>query len=490
MSVRSPIAILVFPFFLTLLLTMRTAAQDISAYELVSKEDVFQRELNAAVARAAMSGTLPHLDCAVEYIRRQNGEDVVYRRGPIDLHQEEFTSVDTRRETRGTQPAASDSKDQVFRGGILVDLPRAGETDQELALAPRGYRYMLRVALVPTHYENATLNAQVFLERAVVTERDGKLILHSSEVFSRTVELQGNLPLKFDLPEWDASLPEGGRVVPSSLQEAALITLEVPRHFGLPENLPEPFAESTLLTYAVPQTSMVRLSIQVQGGEKVIEEGMRQPGTYEVVWNAAELPDEDYTAVFSASDADGNQLYHDERTLSKSHDAQNWTGQSGTVLRGDGGAFVAGLESGVAYQFPRDDARALRNMFTHVVFRLGYRFSSRWEVGVILGQEAFQEVPGREVDIERISDYGGVVGYTYGYGGAYLRWMFGTSFLQPYVELGAGLSSVAALTQIAAGVKADLMKNVEVYLSPAAMMHFRSEVSTKFGIHYGMSVRF
>ncbi len=491
MNVRTTITLSASLLILVLMPLAQAAAQDISAYELVSENDVFKNELNAAVARATFPGTLPRLDCAVEYIRRFNGEDVVYRRGPIDLHQEAASSGTAVEGRHGTQPAASESAEQVFRGGILVDLPRAGETDQDLALAPRGYRYMVRVALVPMRYENATLHAKVFLERAIVTESENRLVLHSSEIFSRDVELQGNLPLKFDLPEWDASLPDGGRVVPSSLQEAALITLEIPRHYGLPENLPEPFADRTLLTYAVPQTSMVRLSIKVQGEDRVLEEGMRQAGTYEVVWNAADLPDDDYTAVFTASDAEGKELYRDERTLSKSHDAGNWTGQNNTLIyRSDDARFVAGIESGVAYQLPADNVRALSNMFTHVVFRLGYRLSRRWEAGVMLGQEAFHETPGPNVDIERISDYGGVVGYTYGYGGAYLRWTLADTFLQPFIEAGAGLTSSAALAQLGAGIKAELMRNLSVYITPSALFHLKSEVSTKLGFHYGVSVRF
>ncbi|MFA6235464.1 MAG: hypothetical protein WC824_14910 [Bacteroidota bacterium] len=490
MIIRKIIAILAFSLVLAIFPPSRAAAQDISAYELVTGQDAFQRELAAAVARTTLPESLPRLDCSVEYIRRLNGVDVVYRRGPIDLHQEPFVPSDKNDVRRGTQPASSESAEQVFQGGILVDLPRAGETDQDLALAPRRYRYMLRVALVPTRYTDGTLNAQVFLERAIVSEEEGKLVLHGSEVFSRNVELEGNLPLKFDLPEWDASLPEGGRVVPSSLQEAVLITLEVPRHFGLPENLPEPFAKSTLLTYAVPQTSMVRLSIQVKGEEKILDEGLRQAGTYDVVWNAAALPDADYTAVFTASDKNGEELYRDERTLSKSKDAQNWTGQTPTYIRGADGSIVTGLESGVGYQFPTDNARALRNMFTHVVFRLGYMFSPRWEAGFMLGQEAFHEVPGPDIDIDQVRNYGGVVGYTYGYVGAYLRWTMGSAFLRPYLEMGTGLSSSAALVQFAAGVKAEVFRNIEMYMSPAALLHLKSDPSTKIGIHYGMSVRF
>lgn len=466
-------------------------AQDISEYSLRNNnEDVFLRELTAAVARSSLATTLPRLDCAVEYIRRQNGEEVVYRRGPIDLHQLPFVPATDVRERRGTQPAAADGPDQVFRGGLLVDLPRAGETDEELPLSPRGYRYMLRVALVPQRYEDATLHARVFLERAVVSEDNGTLTVHGSEVFSREVQLQGNLPLKFDLPAWDASLPDGGRAVPASLQEAVLLTLETPRYFGLPENHPDPFAEQTLLTYAVPRTSVVRLSIRVEGKDLVLAEGPREAGTYEVVWNAHDLPDDEYAASFTATDPDGNEVFRDERSVRKTHSAGNWTGQSGTVLRRENASIVAGVESGVALLLPADQTRALRNMFTHVVFRLGYRFSSRWEAGLVVGQEAFHETPGPDVDIDRIADFGGVVGYTYGYGAVYVRWTLSNATVQPYLEAGAGSSSEAPVAQFAGGLKSEILRGVDAYLAPAVLLHLRNETSTKLGIHYGMSVRF
>lgn len=475
---------------LLLCLSSPSTGQDISAYELISRDDVFPRELRAAAERIGLSQTLPKLDCGVEYIRRQNGEDVVYRRGPIDLHQSSLYGTERDAGGRGKQPAASDSRGQVFQGGLLVDLPRAGETDQELPLAPRSYRYMLRTALVPISYKDAILTAEVLLERAVVSIEHDRLIVHGSEVFSRTVELQGNLPLKFDLPSWEASLPDGGAAVPTSLQEAVLITLEIPRHFGLPENLPEPFAERTLLTYAVPKPSVVRLTIRIKDEELLIDEGRREPGTYEYVWNADDLPDDEYTAVFTATDTQGKELFRDERRMVKAHNAPNWTGKQPAIVRRAHNGLVAGVESGMAYQLPADEARALRNMLTHAVFRLGYRFSPSWEAGILIGQEAFHEKPGPEVDIDRISDYGGVVGYTYGYAGSYLRWTLAPAFIQPYVEMGVGLSSAALLPLVSVGVKAELIPRLEVYLGSVAMFHLKTVVSKKLGFHYGLNVRF
>jgi hypothetical protein len=70
-----------------------------------------------------------------------------------------------------------DRPTRCFAAALLVDLPRAGETDaRTLSLAPRGYRYMLRVALVPMRYENATLDAHGFSSSARLSPRtEGKI---------------------------------------------------------------------------------------------------------------------------------------------------------------------------------------------------------------------------------------------------------------------------------------------------------------------------
>ncbi|MCB2205412.1 hypothetical protein KQI65_11750 [bacterium] len=485
------------PFILGLLLFSGSLlqAQDITPYTLRSgEEDIFQREVNSAIAQASLDERLPKLGCTVEYLRRLDGEDIVYRRGPIDMHLHgAMGAISTASKHQvGTRPVSpDDAATSYFTGGILVDLPRPGESGEELAMLPEGYRYMLRVALIPQRYVDGRLNATIFLERAVVRETGNRLELHSSEVFSRSVELDGNLPLKFDLPSWDSTLPGGEPAVPERLREGVLITLETPHQFSLPGSYPQPFNDRAQLTYAVPRTSMVRLTIHVQGEERVLDEGQRKPGTYDVIWDAEDLPDDSYTATLVARDDEGTTLYNSEHTLIKSREADSWKPESITMLRRDGSHnFVLSTESGIAYQFPQDNARGLRNMFTHVVFRLGYRVSSSLELGVVVGQDAFHETPGDDVDVARISDYGGVVGYTYGYVGPYLRWNIGSAMLQPFLQTSAAFSDSAPVVEAAFGARYQVFRNVNVYAAPAVLLHMQSDVSSKFGIHYGVQVAF
>jgi len=350
---------------------------------------------------------------------------------------------------------------------------------------------MLRVALIPHSYEDNTLYATVLLERAVVREQEGELEVYRSKVFSRNVELAGNLPLKFDLPEWDSTLPGGDAAVSARLLEGVLITLETPYQFSLPGSYPQPFRERARLTYAVPQTSRIRLTILVQGELRILDEGLRKPGTYDVVWDAGDLPEDRYTAHFEATDQEGHMLYEDNHTLVKSENAETWQPDRHTLLhRSETYRFVLSTESGVAVQFPEDNARTFRNMFTHVVFRFGYQLSRSIELGIVVGQDAFHEKPGDDVDIERISDYGGVVGYTYGYVGPYLRWLLGSGGVQPFLQLSTAFSDRAPVAEAAFGVRMEILRSIDIYLAPAAMFHLQSDASAKFGIHYGAQVHF
>ena len=87
--------------------------------------------------------------------------------------------------------------------------------------------------------------------------------------------------------------------------------------------------------------------------------------------------------------------------------------------------------------------RSMRNMFTHIAARIGYRFNGHFEIGLVAGEDAFHEVPGPRVDVDRISDYGGVVAYTYGYVGPYARIAFGAAALQPVTDLTVAFSNAA-----------------------------------------------
>jgi len=479
-----------------LFISMEAKSQDISDLNISADEDVFERELRIALT-SMQAVSLPRLDCAIEYIRRLDGEDIVYRRGPIDLHQKRSVPPIREESMRGSYPASGTEGTQTFSGGLLLELPRAGETGEDLAFSPMTYKYMLRVAVLPASYEGSTLVAKVLLERAVVSRDENSLRVLNSEVFSRNVELEGNLPLKFDLPAWDASTPDGIPLVPISLQEAVLITLETPRHFALPPNIPEPFAGTTQLSYALPEKSLVRLSIRIHDGERVLDEGERNAGTYDVTFNADDLPDDSYTAVFSVRDTRGNELFRDERVVTKNKYAQppppelprSITDRSVTMHR-ERFPYTVGVESGVSYQFPTDKAKAMRNMFTHVAVRAGYKALPWLEIGIVAGQDSFHETPDDNVDIERISDFGGVVAWTYGYAGPYLRITTARDNLVPFIQFSAVWSDTATASEFAAGLRTALFRHVDVYLGPSILAHFRDEISTKVGIHYGMTVRF
>ena len=482
-----------------LCISISAIAQDVSRYSITDSGDLFKREVDAAILRAGNAITLPRIDCAVEYLRREGGEEIVYRRGPIDLHLSHIPIKEAGTPPGGASPASAEGAPSNFQGGLLLDLPRAGETPDDLAISPSGHRYMLRVAIIPESYTGATLKARVILERAVVTQELERLRIVSSEVFSRPIELEGNLPLKFDLPTWEAVSSDGKPLVPASLQEAVLLTLETPRYFALPPNLPEPFNGRTQISYAVPVQSYVKLSIRVRGEEKILDEGQREAGAYDIAWNSGEIPDGGYTANFVAKGSNGEVLFQDERSLTKSVDVpktappqMRTTDPAQTILpiHSERHMFSAGIESGISYQYPSDNARSLRNMFTHVAFRAGLRLTSWLEVGIIAGQDAFHETPDETVDVQRISDYGGVVAWTYGYAGPYVRLLPSQRKIAPFLQVSTVWSDVATAAELAGGVRISLWPQIEGYVGPALMAHFRDEISTKIGIHYGMTVRF
>jgi hypothetical protein len=105
----------------------------------------------------------------------------------------------------------------------------------------------------------------------------------------------------------------------------------------------------------------------------------------------------------------------------------------------------------------------MRNMFTHVVFRIripilsamGSRSSSS-------DRKPSTKLPVPDVDIDRITDYGGVVGYTYGYGAAYRAMDNRIDLASALCRSSAlALSSAAMLGQVAIGVKAELIRNLD-----------------------------
>jgi hypothetical protein len=153
------------------------------------------------------------------------------------------------------------------------------------------------------------------------------------------------------------------------------------------------------------------------------------------------------------------------------------------------GHISVSLESGLAYQFPVDKARGFRNMFTHLMARIGWRFNPALELGLVAGEDAFHEKPESNVDTDNINDYGGVVGYTYGFVGGYMRLAIGSSRIQPLAQTTVAFTNKAVILDFGLGLRASILPRVEAYLVPSYMMHLRGDVSSKLGIQYGVTIR-
>ncbi len=467
-------------------------AQDINGYTVHAGNDLFVREFERALQSPDVRGNLPLLDCSIEYLRRTATNDIMYRRGPIPLAQYGAAgNGPVIMPVSEPESGSVDLADSRFVGGLLIDLPRAGEVEGAPSATRPDRRYMVRAAVVPLEYTDRAMRARIVIERAVVRAVGTMVDVERSEVFAREVTLTGNEPLNFALPTWDS---EGGAsaVVSESVNESVLITLETPRHFGFSRNMPEPFDKATLITYAVPRRSTVTLSITILGREITLDSGVRNAGRYSVDWKAGDIPDGVYSLTLTAADEGAAAVPVATIALTRDHRASSYQAPDVIVTRPSATlhhvAFA--IESGLGYQFPADNANGFRNMFTHLTVRLGYRFSPRVELGVVAGQEAFHERPSSKVDVEKIADYGGVVGITYGYAGGYLRLALSENHFQPIVQTTVGFTSAAPLIDVGIGVRSSLFPAVEMYLLPMVTMHLKSETSTKLGIHYGMAVRF
>jgi flagellar hook assembly protein FlgD len=76
----------------------------------------------------------------------------------------------------------------------------------------------------------------------------------------------------------------------------------VPSEFHLGQNYPNPFREQTRITYCVPEKCRVMLTIYDSDGglvERLVDEE-KSAGTYEVTWNANNLPSGFYQSVMNA----------------------------------------------------------------------------------------------------------------------------------------------------------------------------------------------
>jgi len=79
--------------------------------------------------------------------------------------------------------------------------------------------------------------------------------------------------------------------------------IEVPSSYILSQNYPNPFNPSTKIKYSIPQTSQVQIKVfDVLGNEiETLVNEEKQMGTYELTWNAANLPSGVYFYQLKAS---------------------------------------------------------------------------------------------------------------------------------------------------------------------------------------------
>jgi len=76
------------------------------------------------------------------------------------------------------------------------------------------------------------------------------------------------------------------------LKKESEIDEELPLEFYLSQNYPNPFKEKTIIKYCVAYKTRVQITVYNTEGEvieKLIDEE-KKSGTYELTWNAANLP--------------------------------------------------------------------------------------------------------------------------------------------------------------------------------------------------------
>jgi len=88
------------------------------------------------------------------------------------------------------------------------------------------------------------------------------------------------------------------------LKKESEIDEELPLEFYLSQNYPNPFKEKTIIKYCVAYKTRVQITVYDSEGkeiEKLVDE-KKKPGTYELTWNAANLPSEVYFYRLKAND--------------------------------------------------------------------------------------------------------------------------------------------------------------------------------------------
>jgi hypothetical protein len=90
--------------------------------------------------------------------------------------------------------------------------------------------------------------------------------------------------------------------------ESVLVDNIAPLEYAVSQNYPNPFNPATIISYAVPSQNYVSLKVFNVTGEEIatLVNGVKEAGTYEVSFNATEMPSGVYFYVFKAGDTENS----------------------------------------------------------------------------------------------------------------------------------------------------------------------------------------
>ena len=80
--------------------------------------------------------------------------------------------------------------------------------------------------------------------------------------------------------------------------------LGIPNTYELSSNYPNPFSSSTVIYYSLPESSQVNLKIYNGAGQEIetLVDKLQQAGSYEITFNADDLPGGIYFYSITAND--------------------------------------------------------------------------------------------------------------------------------------------------------------------------------------------
>lgn len=147
--------------------------------------------------------------------------------------------------------------------------------------------------LMPTTVNNLTIDNEAGVELSQITTINGVLRLVAG-VFNNTI------PFTLGV-NGSISFEGGSLLIPVSVSETPS---EIPTEFALLQNYPNPFNPSTTIRYDVPERADVTLKIYDVMGREVAEliNDKKDPGAYEIVWDARGFASGVYFYRISAGD--------------------------------------------------------------------------------------------------------------------------------------------------------------------------------------------